>query len=248
MRNWTYNEVLLALYAYCHVPFNKASNSHPWIVKIANAINRSPAAVKMKIGNLGTFDLRLKEKGIVGLTKTSKIDNLVWNDYAGNWHKLAYDAEKLLSEQGDSIITDLHTLPIGSEKYYLAKSRINQTFFRSAVLSSYNNQCCISGVSEPSMLEAAHIISWIDNEALRTEPTNGLCLNPLFHRAFDKYLLAISPDLKIHISEKLISSVLEDTTLHYLRSLQGRSILSPSRFPPSLQNLSLHYEQFKRRQ
>lgn len=32
-RKWSYEEVVLALYAYCHVPFNKASNNNPWIKK-----------------------------------------------------------------------------------------------------------------------------------------------------------------------------------------------------------------------
>lgn len=52
IRKWTIDEVTLALYAYCHVPFNKANNTNPWIVKIANLISRTPAAVKMKIGIL----------------------------------------------------------------------------------------------------------------------------------------------------------------------------------------------------
>lgn len=129
MRNWDYNEVVLALYAYCHVPFNKASNTNPWIVKIAKVINRTPAAVKMKIGNLGAFDPELKSKGIVGLSKTSHIDEIVWNDYVNNWDKLAYDAEKILSYNGEGLVEDFLDLPLGSEKYVIAKQRINQQFF-----------------------------------------------------------------------------------------------------------------------
>lgn len=76
-KNWTFDEVTLALYAYCHVPFNKANNSNSWIVKIANLIRRTPAAVKMKIGNLGAFDPELRSRGITGLTRTSMIDKMV---------------------------------------------------------------------------------------------------------------------------------------------------------------------------
>lgn len=191
MRKWTYNEVMLALYAYCHVPFNKANNSNPWIVKIANVIGRSPAAVKMKIGNLGAFDPFLRSQGKVGLLNTSKIDEEVWNDYNGHWDKLAFDAENILSQYGVGLIEDLSNLPIGSDEYYIAKRRINQKFLRDSILTSYNNRCCISGISEPSLLEAAHIISWADNESLRTDPTNGLCLNPFFHKAFDKFLITV---------------------------------------------------------
>lgn len=247
MRKWTYNEVLLALYAYCHVPFNKANNTNPWIVKIANVISRSPAAVKMKIGNLGAFDPELKSKGIVGLSKTSHIDAVVWNDYVNKWDKLAYDAEKLLSSTGEGLIKDFNEMPIGSEKYCIAKRRINQQFFRDAVLTSYDCKCCISGITEPSLLEAAHIISWIENEAERTNPQNGLCLNPFFHKAYDNFLLSITADYKIILSEKLLSSVKDSKMYKYLDSIQNRSITLPNRFMPSRNNLNIHHEKYASR-
>lgn len=244
MRKWTYDEVLLALYAYCHVPFNKASNTNPWIVNIANAIDRSPAAVKMKIGNLGVYDPYLKSKGIGGLTKTSKIDELVWNDYYGRWDKLVDDAEKLLTSKGFGTRDDLLDLPVGSEEYCAAKRRINQNFFRDVILTSYR-KCCISGIKEPSLLEAAHIIGWTENESLRTNPSNGLCLSPFFHEAFDKFFITISVDYKIIMSDRLISSVDDEKTLHYLLGLQKQNIILPNRFLPDTQYLSLHNEKYR---
>lgn len=242
---WTYEEVLLALYAYCHVPFNKANNSNPWIVKISKAIGRTPVAVKMKIGNLGAFDPALQSQGIVGLRKTSKVDEQVWNDYAGKWDKLALDAEKLLSEHGYGSVEGFLDLPVGSEKYYTAKRRINQDFFREAILSSYNSKCCISGITEPSLLEAAHIVSWSDDESIRTDPRNGLCLNPFFHKAFDNYLLTITDDLRVLLSERLLSAVDNTDTLQYLESIQHQQIITPQRFMPDTEYLSRHYEKFR---
>lgn len=247
MRKWTYEEVMLALYAYCHVPFNKANNTNLWIVKIANAIKRSPAAVKMKIGNLGAFDPALKSKGIVGLSKTSHIDEIVWNDYVNKWDKLAYDAEKLLSSIGEGIIENLKELPIGSEKFIIAKRRINQQFFRDAVLTSYDSRCCISGITESSLLEAAHIVSWTESESERTNPQNGLCLNPFFHKAYDKFLLSITADFKIILSDTLLSSVKDDRMYKYLLSIQNREITLPNRFLPSKTNLDIHHDKYMSR-
>ena len=82
MRNWSKEETILALDAYCKVPFNKASNSNPIIVEVATLIGRTPASVKMKIGNFGSFDPVLKSKGIVGLGNTSKLDKEVWDEYS----------------------------------------------------------------------------------------------------------------------------------------------------------------------
>lgn len=247
MRNWTYNEVLLALYAYCHVPFNKASNTNPWIVKIANVIDRSPAAVKMKIGNLGAFDPELRSKGIVGLSKTSHIDEKVWNDYVNQWDKLACDAEKLLSDMGVGLIDNLKNIPVGTEEYRMAKRRINQQFFRAAVLSSYECKCCISGIIEPSLLEAAHIISWSENETERTNPQNGLCLNPFFHKAFDGFLLTITTDFKIKISERLFQMTKDSRMSQYLKSIQSSGISLPTRFLPNKDMLALHNERYESR-
>ncbi|MCM1221440.1 MAG: HNH endonuclease [Lachnospiraceae bacterium] len=220
---------------------------HPWIVKIANVINRNPTAVKMKIGNLGAFDSELKLRGIVGLSKTSHIDEIVWNDYVNNWDKLAYDAEKLLSVNGEGLIENFIDLPIGSEKYVIAKRRINQRFFRDAVLSSYNSRCCISGITEPSLLEAAHIISWTENETERTNPQNGLCLNSFFHKAYDNFLLSVTADFKIILSEKLLSSVKDNRTYSYLYSFQNGKITLPNRFIPNKINLEIHHDKYMSR-
>ncbi len=130
---WTRNEEILALYAYCHVPFNKASNSNPCIVRVANLIGRTAAAVKMKIGNFGAFDPLLKAKGIVGLTGTSKLDKEIWEEYYGHWDKLAYDAESLIAQKEHKSLENLLDLPKGEDTIVATKRRINQSFFRAAV-------------------------------------------------------------------------------------------------------------------
>lgn len=71
-------------------------------------------------------------------------------------------------------------------------------------------------------------------------------MNPLFHRAYDKYLIAITPDCKIIISEQMLSSAKDEMFISYLRSIQGRSIILPEKFSPSVDLLAQHYEQYKR--
>lgn len=246
MTKWTKDECILALYAYCHVPFNKATNSNPWIVKIANVLGRKVTAVKMKIGNFGAFDPALKAHGIVGLANVSKMDKEVWDEYYGHWDRLAYDAERILSESSNGSLSNLKDLPKGVDEYQRAKRRINQDFFRASVLASYDNKCCVSGIIEPDLIEAAHIVSWADDESLRTNPTNGLCLNPLFHKAYDKFLVSITADYKIVLSDRFLESVEDETTHHYLESLQHREIFLPNRFWPDKDNLAKHYDAFRK--
>ena len=243
-QNWTRDEEILALYAYCHVPFNKASNTNDWIVRIAKLIGRTPAAVKMKIGNLGAFDPQLKAKGIIGLTSTSRLDKEIWNEYYGHWDKLAYDAELLLAKFENRKIEEILELPAGEEVLAQAKRRINQSFFRSAVLSSYNNTCCISGITNPCLLEACHIVAWSEDAALRTNPKNGLCLNPTFHKAYDNLLISITPDYILKVSESFIVSTSETSFADYLKSRNDCKIIIPDRFMPSPEYLEQHYNKY----
>lgn len=244
--NWTRDEEILALYAYCHVPFNKANNTNEWIVRIAKLIGRTPAAVKMKIGNLGAFDPRLKAKGIVGLTSTSKLDKEIWNEYYGHWDNLAYDAEILLAKLENKKIEDKWNLPKGEDVLALTKRRINQSFFRSAVLSSYNNTCCVSGITDSRLLEACHIVAWSEETSLRTDPKNGLCLNPTFHKAFDDFLISITPDYILKVSESLIASSSETSFSNYLKSRNDCKIILPDRFMPHPEYLEQHYDKYKK--
>ncbi|MDE5976720.1 MAG: HNH endonuclease [Muribaculaceae bacterium] len=239
---WSSEEVILALYAYCHVPFNKASNTNTWIVRIAKLIGRTPAAVKMKIGNLGAFDPQLKAKGIVGLSGTSKLDREIWEAYYGNWDKLSYDAEILLSQLENRTIEETWNLPEGKDVFVMTKRRINQSFFRSAVLSSYNNTCCISGITHPNLLEACHIVGWSEDSAIRTDPMNGLCLTPTFHKAFDNLLISITPDYILKISESFKLSASKSSFGDYLKLRDNCMIILPDRFMPHKEYLEKNYD------
>lgn len=247
MRKWTREEALLALYAYCQIPFNKASNCNPIIVRIANAIKRTPAAVKMKIGNFGSFDPYLRSKGIVGLSGTSQIDKAVWNEFYGQWDRLSVEAEKLLlyfESTYDGIGENEILYPEGYEIDVVTRTRINQDFFRHSVLSSYNNTCCITKISCPQLLEAAHIIAWNEDPVLRTNPTNGLCLNPLCHKAFDKFLISISPDYTLYLSSFFINSLEDDSLRRYFMEKEQNPIILPDRFLPNPEYLNIHFNKF----
>ena len=104
-------------------------------------IGRSADAVVRKVGNLASFDPKMKSRGVGGLAHTAKLDEVVWKKYYGNWEKLAYDAELILASlrnKGleESLSIDLHDLPVGEERIQEIKRRINQDFFRETVLEN----------------------------------------------------------------------------------------------------------------
>jgi putative restriction endonuclease len=137
--NWTKEETIIAFNVYCKIPFKSSSKTNPTIIKYANIIGRSPSALNMKVGNFGRLDPELKKQGIVGLTNGSKTEEDVWAEFHGNWDKLAYESERLIAEFQNKTIEesagiDFSDIPLGKEREQIVKMRVNQSFFRSAVL------------------------------------------------------------------------------------------------------------------
>jgi putative restriction endonuclease len=52
-------------------------------------------------------------------------------------------------------------------------------------------------------LVASHIVPWSKNEKIRLNPSNGLCLNSIHDKAFDKGFITVTTDYKIKVSEYL---------------------------------------------
>lgn len=249
-RNWTEEEIIVALNLYCKIPFKAISSRHPLIQEYAKIVGRSPSALSMKMGNLGRLDPALREKGIVGLSQGSKLDEVVWNKFIDNPEELVYESEKIIAKLKaqsieKSVGIDAATLPLGEEREYVIRQRVNQQFFRTAVLCSYNNRCCMTGITQKGLLEACHISPWSEDVKNRTNPENGLSMNPLFHKAFDDYLISISPDYIISISDRLIETTLDERFSSYLVDINGKPIYLPEKFYPNKAFLDMHYSKYK---
>ncbi|KAB2917347.1 MAG: HNH endonuclease [Bacteroidetes bacterium] len=199
----------------------------------------------MKIGNFGSFDPALKEKGIVGLTNTSKLDEEVWNEYYNDWDRLGIDAEEIIAKYRNTSLeviagVDIKNLPEGKERETLVKTRINQQFFRDTILVSYNTRCAITGLNIPELLVASHIVPWAKDKANRLHPTNGICLNALHDKAFDKGLLTITNDYKIKVSKYINDFEKEPSVVSLVKNFDGKEIILPNRFLPASEFLEYH--------
>ena len=74
------------------------------------------------------------------------------------------------------------------------KVRSNQHVFRKMILNIYNQSCCITGLNIPEVNRASHIIPWSEDQTIRLDPRNGLCLSATYDAAFDKYLISLDDD------------------------------------------------------
>ncbi len=244
--NWTKKETIVAFNVYCKIPFKSSSKTNATIIKYANIIGRSPSALNMKVGNFGRLDPELKKQGIVGLGNGSKLDEIVWNEFNGNWEKLAYESEKLIAKfqnkKIEEIIDDvIFDFPAGLERETIIKQRVNQNFFRSTILSSYNLKCCITGLSIADFLVASHIKPWKVDELNRLNPRNGLCLNSIHDKAFDKGFITITPDYKIKVSKYFDNFQKDIIVPDFFLKYDNQSIILPDRFLPSKEFLDWHF-------
>ncbi|WP_281530376.1 hypothetical protein [Campylobacter hominis] len=172
---WSREETVVAFYVYCIIPFASSSKTNPIVIDYANMIGRSPSALNMKIGNIGRLDPELKKKDITGLTHGAKMEELVWNEFNSDREKLVYEAEKIIekltNKSVENIYIQLEELNYSSQdKVKLVKTRINQNFFRSSVLSAYNNAYATTRIKINEFLVASHIKPWVKDENNRLNP------------------------------------------------------------------------------
>jgi putative restriction endonuclease len=245
--NWTREETIVAFNVYCKVPFKNSSKTNPTIIKYANIIGRSPSALNMKIGNFGRLDPELKKQGITGLINGSKLEEVIWNEFNGNWENLAFESEYLIAKFQNKNIEDVIDIDWKSKKGIdreaIVKQRVNQSFFRSTILSSYNLRCCVTGLSIPDFLVASHIKPWSKDKKNRTNPHNGLCLNSIHDKAFDKGFITVTPDYKIMVSKYFDDYSNDKSVNDFFTKYNNQDIIKPERFLPTKEFLEYHYNE-----
>ncbi len=241
-RKWTRDELLVAFHLYNQTPFGKISHRNPEIINIAALMNRTPSSLSMKMANIASCDPSITSTGRTGLSGAAKADRLMWQEMTSDWesfHNLTDEAFNKLTVQIDSPPQTQITSHVGTDKAIIAKARVGQRQFRLAVLSAYDFRCCITGVDLPELLVASHIIPWSHSPSDRLNPSNGLCLSPLYDKAFDLGLFTLNQELEIAVSKEVMTSK-SDYLQEQLVKLHGKSINSPNKFAPSEEFLAHH--------
>ncbi len=244
-RNWTRKQLLVAFMLYCQLPFGKLHSRNPEIVKYAELIGRTPSALAMKLSNIASLDPVITSTGRKGLKGASILDQEIWDEMQNDWEKFVEEAVQSLNEiSGEQIekITGIEKESyIGKTRLVETKARVGQNFFRASVMSAYNEKCCISGLSHPSLLVASHIIPWKEDETQRLNPRNGLALSMLHDKAFDLGMITIDENMRVVVSHKYI----DEGDAFYnqsIKSFEGKLIALPEKFIPELSFLEFHRE------
>jgi hypothetical protein len=87
------------------------------------------------------------------------------------------------------------SLPRVTEAERLVIQRIGQDIFRDALMNYWGGRCPLTGITEPALLRASHIVPWSDcSDEQRLDVHNGLLLSALWDAAFDKGLVSFGDD------------------------------------------------------
>lgn len=245
-RLWTRDELIIAFNLYCKIPFGQIDQNNPALIALASVLDRTPAALSWKLANFARLDPALQKRGIRGASHGSKGEVEVWEEFNHNWDALAFESERLLASLTHQSVEELNGLDEdelpkeGLERERLVRVRVNQRFFRATVLTSYDSQCCITGLAIPSLLSASHIAPWAKDSNNRMNPRNGLCLNLLHHKAFDEGLITITPDFRIRVSPSLATSEISDANHVLFGQYNDQLARVPRRFLPDSMLLEWH--------
>jgi predicted restriction endonuclease len=241
---WTEPELLVAFRLYCRTPFGRLHQRNPEIIQLSQKLGRTPAALAMKACNFASLDPIEKARDVKALVNVSRDDRKLWNRFSDDPDGVAAEAEAAyanLTGESDSYIESDFSLPEGPTEFSrMVRLRRVQTFFREAVLVSYERRCALSDIAIPELLNASHIIPWRADAERRADPRNGIALNVLYDRAFDRGLITFDESMRVVLSRRLMVYSIPSLHRTALIEIEGQQLRLPTRFPPDPAALSYH--------
>lgn len=250
-RRWSSTELELAFHLYCQLPFGKLHNRNKNIIALAKVLGRTPSSIALKLVNFSSLDPSIISSGRSGMKNASAADRQIWSEFNNDWEgmvlKCATLYEQALAEHGlssEDVPSEDHDVEVtqhyqGSSRVVMTEQRVKQNFFRRMVLSSYNERCCITGISDKRLLIASHIVPWSKDTHNRLNPRNGLSLSCLHDKAFDRGLISLSDQYEVMLSREIKQSKDDYIELNFHR-FEGKSIVLPQKFYPSQEFLAQH--------
>lgn len=191
--------------------------------------------------NFQFLDPGVTGEGKKGMSHVAKMDKEIFIEFQNDWGELATTAEEIVGlalfdgtpEQGAKPLSSL------TDRNKVSRER---HFFRASVLTSYEQKCCITGLTLPTLLRASHIKPFNEcrSSSERTDPHNGLLLNTFHDKAFDQGLITVTKDYRIVVSQIVKDYANDSFTKSCLTDLEGTRIILPRNFVPAPDCLEYH--------
>ncbi|NLF18687.1 MAG: HNH endonuclease [Lentisphaerae bacterium] len=93
-------------------------------------------------------------------------------------------------------------IPVERQRVVAKVSRlVRDSDFRRKVTVAYDRKCAVTGL-QLRLIDAAHIVP-VGADGSTDEVTNGICLSPTYHRAYDRGLIFLSDDYRMRINRAM---------------------------------------------
>jgi len=236
--NWNREQLLIALNLYHKVAFGKFHKKNKMLVDISRRMGRTDSALPMKLSNMASLDPEFLKTGRKGLPGASNLDRAMWAEYHENLNELAPESEALLAKlvTGDAE-SPIEVQPDGkvlrtpqgpTEGTASVKVRLGQRYFRQAVVNAYKGCCGITGLAVRDLLVASHIIPWNAAEQHRLDPQNGIALNALHDKAFDRGLITFDTEFRLVCAPSLRDHYGTEAIAQNFKAYEGQPLTIPA--------------------
>jgi len=252
---WTREELILTLAVYFQLPFGRLNYGTPEVIELASLLNnRNANAAAMRLNNFAACDPAIAGTvGPNGHVRTGLVGGIdkcrpIWDEFKDNREALFEEAARIkadilhLNVEQTLVEEDLDSLDAlkGIDREQMVKVRIHQDAFRRMILNNYDNKCAISGIDIPELLVASHIVPWAANPVTRLDPENGICLSPLYDKAFDLGYISLNDSYEILLSTVLSKKMKSDYYGKFFAPIAGTKISLPYDHKPNLDYLEYH--------
>jgi len=189
--------------------------------------------------NFAALDPTIHQKGMDGFSKS---DAAIWSEFfSAPSSFLEKISDESVGDNGANLNYEqpsfdefLFEVREGADVLRTVKTRQNQSYFRKMLLVSYGGKCGLTGIAHPELLTASHIKPWASDQEARMDPRNGILLNSLHDRAFDKGMITFEDDLSLVVSKHL------DLPHNSKPFFSERVLNRPERFAPNPTYLKYH--------
>lgn len=157
--------------------------------------------------------------------------------YLENYDSMHQSTEKALLELIEESNETEETEKLKGDVFEIEKQKFTVThrrfkrdiMFKKLVAETYSNRCAICGI-QLDLVEAAHIIPHSHKKGT-DDPTNGVCLCTLHHKAYDNGLIYFDSEYHIKLNDskmRYLEKVKKDGGIMKFKSLQFDKLSLPT--------------------
>uniref|UniRef100_UPI00402766F4 HNH endonuclease n=1 Tax=Prevotella sp. TaxID=59823 RepID=UPI00402766F4 len=248
-RLWSREEFIVVLNLYYKLPFGKLNHTTKEVKELAALIGRTDNSVAMRLSNFAACDPYILSSGRHGLEAGRQQCLPYWKEFNENREALLFESERILAQLENSTIDEKFKAELnglsnlqGEDKVRAIKTRVNQSVFRTIILSNYSCKCALTGIDIPELLVASHIKPWAMDEKERSNPENGICLSSLYDSAFDKGLIGFDQEYKVVLSPHILEQESKGYFEKHFGSVNHLQLAIPEEYKPNKSFLEWHMD------